>query len=465
MASIYVIDDDNIIRTNLKDFLEQEGHDIRTFSTGEDALSRLNHDTPDIMLIDLRLPGIDGLELLEKVKKSSQMVEVVIITGHADISSAVKAIKLGARDYIKKPFDMDEISIIVQKAVSARKMDEHLAYLHKEEQTRLGFGEIIGTSEAIKKVFEFVRHVSESPKTTVLIRGETGTGKELVARAIHNNSERAKKPFIEVNCSAFQDTLLEAELFGHEAGAYTDAKEQKKGLVELSHEGSFFLDEIGDMSIGLQSKVLKVIEDQVFRRVGGTKIISVDTRIISATSRNLDQLVADEKFRQDLYYRLNVAMVELPPLRDRNEDIILLAEHFVGVYNAEFKRNIKGILPEVKEWFMKYSWPGNVREIKNVIERAVLFEKGEYISVDSINIMDSSTAKSQSKESVSTEFVISDIPERGISLKDVEKSLIQKALESTNGNQTKAAQLLGISRETIKYRMKKFNIKSFPLFI
>ena len=458
MASIFVIDDDNIISANLKDFLELEGHEITTFSNGEDALSRLSHDTPDIMLVDLRLPGIDGLELLEKVKDRSQNIEVVIITGHADVPSAVKAIKLGARDYIKKPFDLDEISIIVQKAVSARKMDEHLAYLHKEEQTRLGFGEIIGTSDAIKKVFEFVRHVSQTPKTTVLIRGETGTGKELVARAIHNNSERAKKPFIEVNCSAFQDTLLEAELFGHEAGAFTDAKEQKKGLVELSHEGSFFLDEIGDMSVSLQAKVLKVIEEQVFRRVGGTKVISVDTRIISATSRNLDQYVADEKFRQDLYYRLNVAMIELPPLRERDEDIILLAEHFLGVFNTEFKRNIKGIFPEVIKLFMKYSWPGNVREMKNVMERAVLFEKGEYISGDSINIVDSSTLQSQTQDSVSTDFIISDILEKGISLEDVEKSLILKALETTNKNQTKAALLLGISRETIKYRMKKFNL-------
>lgn len=458
MASIFVIDDDNIISANLKDFLELEGHEITTFSNGEDALSRLSHDTPDIMLVDLRLPGIDGLELLEKVKDRSQNIEVVIITGHADVPSAVKAIKLGARDYIKKPFDLDEISIIVQKAVSARKMDEHLAYLHKEEQTRLGFGEIIGTSDAIKKVFEFVRHVSQTPKTTVLIRGETGTGKELVARAIHNNSERAKKPFIEVNCSAFQETLLEAELFGHEAGAFTDAKEQKKGLLELAHEGSFFLDEIGDMSVSLQAKVLKVIEEQVFRRVGGTKVISVDTRIISATSRNLDQYVADEKFRQDLYYRLNVAMIELPPLRERDEDIILLAEHFLGVFNTEFKRNIKGIFPEVIKLFMKYSWPGNVREMKNVMERAVLFEKGEYISGDSVNIVDTSTLQSQTQDSVSTEFIISDILEKGISLEDVEKSLILKALETTNKNQTKAALLLGISRETIKYRMKKFNL-------
>ena len=458
MASIFVIDDDNIISANLKDFLELEGHEITTFSNGEDALSRLSHDTPDIMLVDLRLPGIDGLELLEKVKDRSQNIEVVIITGHADVPSAVKAIKLGARDYIKKPFDLDEISIIVQKAVSARKMDEHLAYLHKEEQTRLGFGEIIGTSDAIKKVFEFVRHVSQTPKTTVLIRGETGTGKELVARAIHNNSERAKKPFIEVNCSAFQETLLEAELFGHEAGAFTDAKEQKKGLLELAHEGSFFLDEIGDMSVSLQAKVLKVIEEQVFRRVGGTKVISVDTRIISATSRNLDQYVADEKFRQDLYYRLNVAMIELPPLRERDEDIILLAEHFLGVFNTEFKRNIKGIIPEVIKLFMKYSWPGNVREMKNVMERAVLFEKGEYISGDSVNIVDTSTLQSQTQDSVSTDFIISDILEKGISLEDVEKSLILKALETTNKNQTKAALLLGISRETIKYRMKKFNL-------
>ena len=354
---------------------------------------------------------------------------------------------------------MEEISIIVHKAESAGKMDEHLAYLHKEEQTRLGFGEIIGTSEAIKNVFRFVRQVADSPKTTVLIRGETGTGKELVARAIHNNSDRSKNPFIEVNCSAFQETLLEAELFGHEAGAYTDAKERKKGLVELSHEGSFFLDEIGDMNLGLQSKVLKVIEEQVFRRVGGTKLITVDTRIISATSRNLEELVSEDKFRQDLYYRLNVAMVELPPLRDRDEDIILLAEHFVGVYNAEFKRNIRGLLPEVKTLMMRYSWPGNVRELKNVIERAVLFEEGEYISTESIKIIESSQSSQTSETAAQAMAQLSDIPEEGISLDEIERSLIQKALESAKGNQTRAAEMLGISREKIKYRMKKHNLK------
>ena len=459
MASIFVVDDDNVIRANLQEFLQMEGHEVETFSSGEDALSRMSNDVPDLMLIDLRLPGIDGLDLLEKVKNESQSVQVVIITGHAEISSAVKAMKLGARDYIKKPFDMEEISIIVQKAESAGKMDEHLAYLHKEEQTRLGFGEIIGTSEAIKSIFRFVRQVANSPKTTVLIRGETGTGKELVARAIHSNSERSKNPFIEVNCSAFQETLLEAELFGHEAGAYTDAKERKKGLVELSHEGSFFLDEIGDMSLGLQSKVLKVIEEQVFRRVGGTKLITVDTRIISATSRNLEELVSEDKFRQDLYYRLNVAMVELPPLRDRDEDIILLAEHFVGVYNAEFKRNIRGLLPEVKSMMMRYSWPGNVRELKNVIERAVLFEEGEYISTESIKIIESSQSSQTSETVAQATAQLSDIQEEGISLDEIERSLIQKALESANGNQTRAAQMLGISREKIKYRMKKHNLK------
>ncbi|MCH7619587.1 MAG: sigma-54-dependent Fis family transcriptional regulator [Candidatus Marinimicrobia bacterium] len=459
MASIFVVDDDSVIRANLQEFLQMEGHEVETFSSGEDALSRISNEVPDLMLIDLRLPGIDGLNLLEKVKNESQSIQVVIITGHADISSAVKAIKLGARDYIKKPFDMEEISIIVHKAESAGKMDEHLAYLHKEEQTRLGFGEIIGTSEAIKNVFKFVRQVADSPKTTVLIRGETGTGKELVARAIHNNSDRSKNPFIEVNCSAFQETLLEAELFGHEAGAYTDAKERKKGLVELSHEGSFFLDEIGDMNLGLQSKVLKVIEEQVFRRVGGTKQISVDTRIISATSRDLEKLVSEDRFRQDLYYRLNVAMVELPPLRDRDEDIILLAEHFVGVYNAEFKRNIRGLLPEVKSLMMRYSWPGNVRELKNVIERAVLFEKGEYISTESIRIIYAAVNPEAAKTVTQPTAQQTEISEEGISLDEIEKSFIQKALESAKGNQTRAAQMLGISREKIKYRMKKHNLK------
>jgi transcriptional regulator with PAS, ATPase and Fis domain len=310
----------------------------------------------------------------------------------------------------------------------------------------------------MEKVFEFIRRLSDSPKTSVLICGETGTGKELVARAIHYNSPREKKPFIEINCSALQDTLMESELFGYEAGAFTDAKRKKKGLMEIAHEGTFFLDEIADMRIDLQAKLLKVIEEQTFRRLGGTKEIKIDVRIISASSRNLTQCMKEGTFREELYYRLGAAMIELPPLRNRNRDVILLADHFIHFYNGEFKRHIKGMNSDVKALLLQHSWPGNVRELRNVIERSVLFEKGENLSLDSVRLMNLPQAHQPAGKSLQQGLLDFEIPPEGFSIMDVEKSLIEKALLQTNGNQTMAAKLLGFSRETLKYRIRKFKI-------
>ena len=290
--------------------------------------------------------------------------------------------------------------------------------------------------------------------------GETGTGKELVARAIHDNSNRAKNPFIEVNCSAFQESLLESELFGYEAGAFTDAKQRKRGLFELAHGGTFFLDEIGDMSFELQAKLLKVIEEQKFRRMGGTKEVKVDTRIISATSRDLGQNIAIGKFREDLFYRLNVASIDLPPLRDRGEDIRLIAEHFIHLFNLEFNKEIKGLTPEVYSLFLRHRWPGNVRELRNVIERAVLFELGQYISSKHVHLHQSNEVYVNSGQTASLDPILSsDILEDGIPLSEMEITLLKKALDHANGNQTRAANILGISRETFKYRMKKYKLK------
>ena len=452
MASVLIVDDDIGIRANLQEILDLEGHEVTSLMTAEDALSCLTKEEPDLILLDLKLPGMDGLKCLAHIKDYNSHIPVIIITSHADVSSAVTAMKLGAWDYIEKPFNLNEISLIVQKALDDKHKDEQIAYLQKEKNEYLGFDEIIGNSDKIKDIFKFIHQVADSSRTTVLIQGETGTGKELVARAIHYNSVRASKPFIEINCSAFQEPLLEAELFGYEAGAFTGAIRRKKGLLELAHQGTFFLDEIGDMDIGLQSKLLKVIEDQSFRRVGGTKEIKVDTRIISATSRDLENKILENTFRQELYYRLNVASITLPPLRERKGDVLLLAEHFLRQYNAEFKKSIKGLSPDAEIMLSEHSWPGNIRELKNTIERAVLFEESNYLSLKSISLYE----RSVNRKIYKTEF---DIPPGGVSLIEIEKSLIEKALYCTNGNQTRAAKLLKISRETLKYRIRKFRIE------
>ena len=451
MASILVIDDDKYIRNTFRDLLSPAGHDVTTIISAEEALKYLKNEDPDLIFLDIKLPGMDGIAFLERLQKLKYNIPVAVITGYANVDTSVQAMKLGAKDYIRKPFNLDEISLIVDKIVEEQQIEDQLAYFQKQKDVIFGFGDIIGKSEPIKEVFRFIQQVANSPKTTVLIRGETGTGKELVARAIHYKSERGNKPFIEINCSAFQETLLEAELFGYEAGAFTNATHRKKGLLELAHHGSFFFDEIGDMAPGLQAKILKVLEKQTFRRVGGTKEIHIDTRIISASSRNIETCISEGTFREDLYYRLNVASITIPPLRDRKEDVILLAEHFLKIYNAEFKKNIKGITNNLKQRLIEHSWPGNVRELKNAIERAVLFEDSDLLTCDNISLLDSLATPSNNRNMIK-------IPNDGLSLVDIEKSLIEQALIKTNRNQTRAAKLLNISRETLKYRMKKFNI-------
>ncbi|MBU0712842.1 sigma-54 dependent transcriptional regulator [bacterium] len=452
MASILIIDDDKFIRKTFLDLLAPKGHDVFTLETAEAGLAFIGTEEPDLIFLDLKLPGMDGLSFLEKLRLKKYDIPVVVITGYANVDTSVQAMKLGAKDYIRKPFNIEEILLIVDKIVQEKQRDDQLAYFQKQKDTILGYGDIIGNSKPMQNIYRFIDQVAASPKTTVLIRGETGTGKELVARAIHYKSERGNKPFIEVNCSAFQETLLEAELFGYEAGAFTNATQRKKGLMELAHNGSFFLDEIGDMAPGLQAKILKVLEKQTFRRVGGTKEIMVDTRIISASSRDIDKCIKAGTFREDLYYRLNVATVELPPLRERKEDVLILAEHFLKSYNAEFKKNILGISDSLKDRLINHSWPGNVRELKNTIERAVLFEQGKMLHGETITLTERSIKKEDEPGKIS-------IGDQGVSLYDLERSLIIQALHKANYNQTKAAGLLGLTRETLKYRLKKYKIK------
>jgi len=454
MASIIVVDDDVGIRTLLKDSLESDGHEVFAFITAEEALAHLNQYEPDLILLDLNLPGMHGFEFLQKVNAQNLLVPIVIITSNSDVSSAVKAMKLGAHDYICKPFILDELSVIVQKVIDSKIKDDHIAFLRRRSQYS-DKEEIVGDSPPMQEVYKFIEQVAKTSKTTVLIRGETGTGKELVAKAIHYQSDRANKPFIDINCSAFNENLLEAELFGYEPGAFTDAKHRKKGLLELAHQGTFFLDEIGDMAIGLQAKILKVIEKQTFRRLGGTQEIRVDTRIISATSRNLEEAIKKKTFREDLYYRLNVAAVTLPPLRERNGDVLELADFFLMIYNREFKKNIQGYSDDVKSLLTQYTWPGNVRELRNAIEKAILFENNNKVTLNNFKIVELDNNKNINFLTSSSNFIL---PLDGISLKEIEKALIENALISTHGNQSKAARLLKISRETFKYRMRKYGI-------
>ncbi|MBU4446875.1 sigma-54 dependent transcriptional regulator [bacterium] len=452
MASILVIDDDKYIRNTFRDLLSPAGHDVTTLISAEEALKYLKNEDTDLIFLDIKLPGMDGIAFLERLRNLKYNIPVVVITGYANVDTSVQAMKLGAKDYIRKPFNLDEISLIVDKIVEEQQIEDQLAYFQKQKDVIFGFGDIIGNSEPIKEVFRFIRQVANSPKTTVLIRGETGTGKELVARAIHYKSERGNKPFIEINCSAFQETLLEAELFGYEAGAFTNAAHRKKGLLELAHHGSFFFDEIGDMAPSLQAKILKVLEKQTFRRVGGTKEINIDTRIISASSRDIEKCISEGSFREDLYYRLNVASITLPPLRKRKEDVILLAEHYLKIYNVEFKKNVSGISDQLKDRLINHSWPGNVRELKNIIERAVLFEHGDMLYGETVTLTESSIKKDDDIDKIK-------IGDQGVSLYDLERSLIVQALHKAKHNQTKAAKLLGLSRETLKYRLKKYKIK------
>ncbi len=454
---IFAVDDDPDIREAFQDSLSLAGYQTHTFESAEAALEMLAETEPHIILLDLQLPGMDGLGLLERVKTTYPEIEVIIVTGHGDVSTSVKAMKLGARDYVKKPFKIDEILHIVQKTLAIHTREAQFEYLQKEHWQE--FRDMVGNSPPMQAVYEFIGQVSKSSRTTVLIRGETGTGKELVARAIHQHGPRSGNPFVEVNCSSFQDNLLESELFGYEVGAFTGAVKRKKGLMELADKGTFFLDEIADMSIDLQAKLLKVIEERKFRRVGGIHEIEVDTRIISASSKNLDELMEKDLFRQDLYYRLNVVNVELPPLRDRGTDIIMLTEHFIQLYNAEFKHNITGIDSSAKKLLMDYSWPGNVRELRNTVERAVLFEKRSVLSVESLAFLDNQSrfvveAAPKQVSDTGAELRSSD----GLNLAEMECNFIRRALNKTNGNQTRAAEILGISREKLKYRLRKYGI-------
>ncbi|MDX9708059.1 MAG: sigma-54 dependent transcriptional regulator [Trichloromonas sp.] len=448
---ILVVDDEHLIRWSLEQNLKKQGYEVVTAATGEDALKLIKDDVPDLMLLDIQLPGIDGLAVLERVKEMEEEIIVIMVTALGVLETAVKAMRMGAYDYINKPFNLDELAIVIKKALENSELRREVAHLRSEQSRKYGSGSIIGRSRHMQNVLTMVEKVARSDAGTILIQGESGTGKELIAKAIHYQSGRAERPFMAINCAAVPETLLESELMGHERGAFTDAKVQKKGLLEMADGGTLFLDEIGDMAPGMQAKLLRVLEDRSFRRVGGTKDLQVDVRIISATNKDLLQAIEEKVFRADLYYRIQVIPIHLPALRERRDDIMPLVEHFIAHFNREFGKSVKGVSKMAEKFLTEYAWPGNIRELRNIIERAIILENEETLLLE--HLPQELVAKTGGS-SVGP-FTVH-LPEEGIDIEDVERELIRQALETSEGNQSKAAKKLNLGIDAFRYRMKKF---------
>ena len=451
-TKILVVDDEHLIRWSLEQNLKKQGYEVVTAGNGEDALRIVREDQPDLILLDIQLPGMSGLEVLEKVKEFDEDIIVIMVTAHGGLETAVNAMRLGAYDYLNKPFNLDEMAIVIKKALETSDLRKEVASLRIEHK-KVGLPNIVGRGRHMSTILDMMDKIAKSEAATVLVQGESGTGKELVAKWIHYKSNRAEKPFIAINCAAVPATLLESELFGHEKGAFTDAKNTKKGLFELADGGTVFLDEIGDMEMGMQAKLLRFLEDRTFRRIGGSKVIPVDVRIISATNKDLLKAIEAKEFRNDLYYRLQVIPVYLPPLRERRDDIPVLAQHFIDTYNREFGKSVKGLSPAAEKLLVDYPWPGNIRELKNVLERAIILGNEETLSVDHLPL--EVTARSAVSMS-SVPMATFRLPPEGVDIEEVEKELIRQALENNDWNQSKAAKKLNLGVDAFRYRMKKF---------
>ncbi|MBI5682092.1 MAG: sigma-54-dependent Fis family transcriptional regulator [Deltaproteobacteria bacterium] len=453
---ILIVDDERVIRLYLQKNLASRGFDILTCETGEEAVDVYARETPDAVLLDLKLAGMSGIEVLKKIRLVDENAMIIIITAHGMVTTAVQAMKLGAYDFIEKPFGIEQITLILKNVLESSKLKREVQRIKREQKERYGFDNIIGTSKVMQDLFKMMEKLCQSDTSCVLFQGESGTGKDMFAKLLHYQSIRGDKPFIEINCTAIPEILMENELFGHERSAFTDAKAMKKGLFELADGGSIFLDEIGDMPISAQSKLLKVIDTQTFKRLGGTKDISVDVRIIAATNKDLARLVKDGKFREDLYYRLMVIPVSLCPLRERREDIIPLSKYFIDAFNRKLRGKIQRITPEAAELLINYPWPGNVRELKNVIERISILETGDTLLPEHLPIeMNGSPVSFNTPSSLNIP-----LSQDGVSLEKIEEGLIRQALNLAHGNQSKAAALLSMSRDTLRYRIKKFGIRT-----
>jgi DNA-binding NtrC family response regulator len=445
---ILIVDDDNAILDSCTQVLEKAGYEVKGARDGNKGLKYLKNESFHTVLLDIRLPGPDGMEILGHIKEDSPETPVIIITGHASVESAVEAMKQGAFDYLAKPFSPKALRITVKKALSSREMLMENLYLRKELETRDEFDMIVGKSKAMKTVLDLVKRVSPS-ESTVLITGESGTGKEMLAREIHKHSLRRKGPFVVVDCGALVETLFESELFGHVKGSFTGAYETKHGRFEVADGGTIFLDEISNISLNIQAKLLRVIQEKEITRVGSSKTIKIDVRIIAATHENLAEAVKNEKFREDLFYRLSVVPINLPPLRERKEDIQQLAEHFLRKYNKRSKKNVKGIDSKAMKPLIEYHWPGNIRELENTIERAVVLVRNDHIGLENL-IYHGIGSPSSLFVPVGGEFK---------TLHEIEKEYIKTVFYKLHGNKSKTAKILGVDRKTLLSKLKKYDIQ------
>ena len=459
-ARILVVDDEEIVLKSCRKILEGGGHHVFTALSGQKAFELLEKEPLDIVITDIKMPGMDGMEVLEGIKEKYPDILVIMITGYSTVQSAVQAMKLGAFDYIPKPFSPDEVLVVVEKAMEKKSLIYENIYLRKELEAKYGFDNIIGSSPKMQEVYKLIRKVAPTD-STVLIRGESGTGKELIARSIHFNSPRKQKPFVPVDCGVLAKELLESELFGHVKGSFTGAIVTKPGLFEVADGGSIFLDEIGDVNPNFQSKLLRVIQEREFTPVGGVKPRKVDLRFIVATNKDLERLVQEKQFREDLFYRLNVVSITIPPLREKKDDIPLLAYHFLRKYAKEMNKNIKSISVDAMNMSIAYSWPGNVRQLENVIERAIVMAEGDTITTEHLPFAVKAEIAHPNTPIPKTSEELKEIKKkmRESAVESIEKSFVLDALARSDWNITRSAKDVGMQRPNFQALMKKYNIR------
>ncbi|MGD0891762.1 MAG: sigma-54 dependent transcriptional regulator [Terracidiphilus sp.] len=466
---IMIVDDERLVRWSLRQKCEEWGYLVVEADAGEPALRLAQRESPDLVLLDVRMPDLTGIEVLDQLKKNGDARAVIMITADPQLDDVKAAIKLGAYDFVGKPIDFDELHVAIKNALETTSLRNEVQALRGEVRRTVGYDSVVSVSPKMTELMNFVKKVAASAATTILIQGESGTGKDLIAKAIHYESTRHEKPFVAINCSAIPETLMEAELFGHEKGAFTDAKQMKKGLFEAADGGTLFLDEIGELSPLLQAKLLRVLEDQVVRRVGGLRDIQVDVRVIAASNRDLEKAVRESTFRQDLYYRLAIIAIFIPPLRDRKEDILPLVEFFIDRYNRRFRKSIRGITDQTRSLILNHNWPGNVRELRNTIERGMILEEEPFlrpvylpfsVGESGGRTLFERTSPADGGRTLPNGRALPRlyIPEGGTSLEEVEHTMVELAMSQCNGNQTNAAKVLDISRDALRYKLKKFGL-------
>jgi DNA-binding NtrC family response regulator len=453
---ILVVDDEKMIRWSLGEALRGWGFEPVEAATAGAALAAFESETPAAVLLDINLPDGSGLDVLRKMRQRESEAVIIMITANVLVDETIGALRGGAYDFIGKPINLEELQVAIRNGIEASRLRREVNLIRRERSQQFSFDQIIGLSPAIREMLAMAKKVAESEVSSVLLQGESGTGKDLVAKAIHYHSNRADGPFVAINCAALPGTLIESELFGYEKGAFTDAKARKEGMFEQAEGGTLLLDEIGELELSLQAKLLRVLEEGAFRRVGGLKDIPFDARIVAASNRDLRRESEAGRFRLDLYYRLSVIQIDIPSLRERGDDVLLLAQHYIDSFGERLRKNITGITPEVAVAFRRYGWPGNVRELRNVIERAMILEDDDVITMKYIprGLSDGATAEQFHRDG-SAHAELFHLPSNGVSLNDVEMSLVRQAIERSGGNQTKAAELLGISRDQLRYRLKK----------